>query len=279
MRRLDDRILIDRAAAANIPDERATGDFLSSQRVFVSSVMAGLEDERRAAADAIENLGAEPVWFEAFGGRDDDPEAAYLSEVASSTIYVGILGHRYGRLLRSRRSATHEEYREAEKRGLRISVWTVSQADWDGDQQVFVDEVRAFHTTGSFTSQDDLARGIRQRLRKIAAEELSPWCKLGSAVFRAKRIRMNSRVLEVEALVLDEEVAAYLESLRPSGWAAGDVRFTDPARSVLVRVTDVESTMRLGARPQSGHHDGRAAGACRSLRGHDVFGRRTILQP
>jgi hypothetical protein len=107
----------------------------------------------------------------------------------------------------------------------------------------FIDEVRTFHTTGSFSSPEGLARGVAQRLRKIAAEELSPWCKLGPAVFRARRIRYGSQGLEVEAHVLDDEVGAFLESLRPSGWASGDTRFTEHARSVMVRVTDVESTM------------------------------------
>ena len=36
--------------------------------------------------------------------RDDDADAAYLAEVGSSSIYLGILARSYGRLLQSRRS-------------------------------------------------------------------------------------------------------------------------------------------------------------------------------
>jgi hypothetical protein len=61
--------------------------------------------------------------WERFGGRDSDPNEAYLAEVRSSTIYVGLLGARYGRLLPDRYSATHQEFREAEREGLRTSVW------------------------------------------------------------------------------------------------------------------------------------------------------------
>lgn len=242
MRQEQESLLIDRSAAAAVPDDRGVIDFLTTQRVFISSVMADLQDERRAVAAALVTLGAKPVWFEAFGGRDDDPEGAYLSEVASSTIYVGILGRRYGKLLASRRSASHEEYREAERRGLRISVWTIASQDWDGDQQSFVDEVRTFHTTGSIVSPEHLADGVVERLRRIAAEELSPWCKLGPALFRARRIQMTSKGLEVETHVRDDEVAAFLESLRPTGWGTRDIRFTDPAHSLLVRVDEVEAT-------------------------------------
>ena len=52
-------------------------NLLSKERVFISSVMK-LEEER-ASARAIRDLGAEPVWFEEFGGRDADPETAYLN--------------------------------------------------------------------------------------------------------------------------------------------------------------------------------------------------------
>lgn len=65
-------------------------------------MMAALAEERAAVAAAIRELGAEPIWFEGFGGRDADPEAAYLAEIRSSTIYVGILGGHYGRILPSK---------------------------------------------------------------------------------------------------------------------------------------------------------------------------------
>lgn len=113
----DAALVLDRAAAAEQPSPEDLRAWTAEQRVFISSVMAGLEEERAAVAEAVAGLGAEPVWFERFGGRDDDAETAYLSEVASSSVYVGLLAERYGRPLPSRYSATHLEYREAEQRG------------------------------------------------------------------------------------------------------------------------------------------------------------------
>jgi hypothetical protein len=60
--------------------------------------MDELKLERRAVAEAIRHFGAQPVWFEDFGGRDGDASDAYTGEVASSTVYIGIMGQRYGRL-------------------------------------------------------------------------------------------------------------------------------------------------------------------------------------
>lgn len=119
---------VDLAAAAARPTPDAVAGWAADQRVFVSSVMGGMTAERRAVVAGIEQVGAQPVWFEGFGGRDDDAELAYLSEVASSTVYVGILGRTYGRLQKSRRSATHDEYREAERRGLRIRAYVAPTA-------------------------------------------------------------------------------------------------------------------------------------------------------
>ena len=87
--------------------------------VFISSVMAELGKERAAAANGVRSLGAKPVMFEEFGGRDADPLDAYLGEVETSQIYDGILGQSYGRPLPTRFSATHTEIRHAEQQGLR----------------------------------------------------------------------------------------------------------------------------------------------------------------
>jgi Domain of unknown function (DUF4062) len=239
-------VLVDRASAAAVPPDADIRDFLSTERVFISSAMATLKEERAAVANAIKQLGAEAIWFEQFGGREADPEAAYLDEVRSSTIYVGILGARYGKILPSRFSATHTEYLAAEHGDLRISVWTVADESWDGHQQAFVQEVRSFHVTGSYAHAADLAEGVEQRLKRIAAEELSPWCKLGKLVFRAQRIVVSSNRLQVEAHVRDAEVADSLEAMRSRFGMGTELQFTDPSRSIRVRVQEVQSTARSG---------------------------------
>lgn len=202
--------------------------------------MGGMADERRAAVRAVQAVGAEPVWFEGFGGRDDDAEVAYLSEVASSTVYVGILGRSYGRLLKSRLSATHEEYREAERRGLRIRAFVCADGDLQGDQVSFLDEIRQFHVTGSYADHDELARGVEAGLKWIAAQDLAPWCKVGDAVFRARCVEDDGTRITVRASVHDAAVVAALEQLRAGQWGgAQDTRVTWAGRSEAVRAGSV----------------------------------------
>lgn len=235
-------VRVDRSAVA-VPAEADIRDFLASQRVFISSHMESLKSERRAIAEAVRDAGAQPVWFEEFGGRDADPENAYLAEVAGSSIYVGVLGGVYGRQDPvTRYSATHAEYRAAETGGLRISVWTANRADWGGLQQEFVNEVQTFHVTGSFDSPEGLADGVTQRLRQIAAEELSPWCKLGHLIFRASEIHASGDEIVVTAYIRDAQVGAEIEDMDPQNWRGTDLAFTDAYRSLRVDVREVSTT-------------------------------------
>src|SRR5713101_3206501 len=132
-------LLIDRAAAAELPSAESVREWAREKRAFISSVMAELAAERQAAAAGVRAVGLRAVMFEDFGGRDADPEEAYLAEVEGSDIYIGILGRRYGKPMRSRYSATHVEYLHAEKHALRMAVWTLAAPDREGHEQSFLD--------------------------------------------------------------------------------------------------------------------------------------------
>lgn len=245
----DEALIVDRAAAAvqlSLDDVRA---WASGKRVFISSVMDGLEAERRAVADAIRDLGADPICFEEFGARDQDPEQAYLSEVDLSDAYVGILGSRYGRQdAVTGYSATHAEYLRAIDRGLRLGVWVMGVEDMAGHQRDFLSEVRTYFTTESVDGAEMLASRVASRLEKIAAEDLSPWCKVGNVVFRARSIRDDGTDLIVDAQVRDRDVLHQLQALRPDGFRAAqivDVSFADAA--VVARPVSVESEVVSGA--------------------------------
>ena len=64
-------------------------------RVFVSSTLRELADERRAARAAIERLRLAPVMFE-LGARPHPPRELYRSYLEQSDVFVGIYGESYG---------------------------------------------------------------------------------------------------------------------------------------------------------------------------------------
>ncbi|MDE0626840.1 MAG: DUF4062 domain-containing protein [Bryobacterales bacterium] len=235
-------LVIDRAAAVTPPDD-AIREWALDKRVFISSVMAELSNERQAAAEGIRSLGARPILFEAFGGRDADPSNAYLGEVEASDIYVGILGRRYGSLLPSRFSATHAEFRHAEEHGLRIAVWCLETQDREGPQQSFLDEVRTFHVAPAFRSPADLQQQLIERLKDIASEDLSPWVKLGQVLFRATEVTHGGGRIWIKARIRRDKVLRALESTGQDRFGRGDdYLFTWAGRCCNVRVVNVRST-------------------------------------
>lgn len=246
----DEPLIVDRASSAVRLSDGQVAEWAADKRVFISSVMEELSDERRSVANAVRDLGAEPVWFEEFGGRDQDPEQAYLSEVDSSHIYIGILGTRYGRPDPATGfSATHAEYLRAVERGLRVSVWVLNVNDMEGHQRTFLEEVRSYFTTETVDGAGRLAARVSDRLRSIAAEDVTPWCKVGNVALRASTIRDDGTTITVETDVRDGDVAHALQRLRPDVLGGGQrplrVVFTDTATTA--RVESVHNTVTAGS--------------------------------
>jgi predicted ATPase len=74
-------------AAIRTPDQRL--------RVFVSSTLGELADERAAVARAINALRLTPVMFE-LGARPHPPRELYRAYLAQSDIFIGLYWQRYG---------------------------------------------------------------------------------------------------------------------------------------------------------------------------------------
>jgi predicted ATPase/class 3 adenylate cyclase len=77
----------DRAAVILTPDQRV--------RVFISSTLEELAEERAAALRAIRRLHLVPVWYES-GARPHPPRSMYRAYLEQSQIFVGIYWQRYG---------------------------------------------------------------------------------------------------------------------------------------------------------------------------------------
>jgi hypothetical protein len=69
------------------PDQRV--------RVFISSTLEELAEERAAARRAIRRLHLVPVWFES-GARPHPPRSMYRAYLEQSQVFVGIYWQRYG---------------------------------------------------------------------------------------------------------------------------------------------------------------------------------------
>ena len=126
---------------------------------------------------------------------------------------------------------------------LRIAAWCSEAEDREGHERSFLEEIRVFHVTPSFRTPDDLQRQVEARLRTIAAEDLAPWCKLGTSIFRATEITDDGNEIRLTARVRSEEVDHALEALRGHGGFRGDdARITWNGRSRSVRLISMKVT-------------------------------------
>jgi hypothetical protein len=63
-----------------------------------------------------------------------------------------------------------------------VAAWAKDLRDREGHEESFLAEIKTFHTTGLFATPAELADEVERRVRRIAAEELPPWVKLGPIV-------------------------------------------------------------------------------------------------
>src|SRR5215831_3360855 len=85
------------ASPSRAPAERAGVILTPDQRVrvFVSSTLGELAEERAAARRAITRLHLVPVWYES-GARPHPPRSMYRAYLEQSQVFVGIYWQRYG---------------------------------------------------------------------------------------------------------------------------------------------------------------------------------------
>lgn len=239
-------MVIDATAAARRADPESAREWLLAQRVFISSAMGDTAAERRAVAAAVEEEGARAVWFEEFG-RDADAQEAFLSEVDSSSVYLGILNEQYGRFNPPEGfSATEAEYLRAREGGKRVQVFVAADAPGrEGHLTRLIERVRFHTTTENYVDVDDLVRRVRRRLHELAAEALSPWVKLGDFAFRADRVDADATTATIQARV-SEEIAFRFESMRDQRFGRERLRFVHGARVAEGELANVRRTTRAG---------------------------------
>lgn len=237
-------MIIDLTGAARRPDPERARHWLADQRVFISSAMGDTATERQAVADVVRHEGAEPIWFEELG-RDAGAEEAYLDGVDRATIYVGILKEQYGRQLETGFSATESEYLRARELGKRVAVYSSAEAAVrEGHLNLFLDRIRVFITTESYSDLADLGERARRRLHELAGEALSPWVKLGDYVFRADEIADHGGTVAIKARIGDE-IAHAFEAMR-DGWSRPRLRLTYGTRVADGDLEAVRRTVRAG---------------------------------
>jgi uncharacterized protein DUF4062 len=197
------------------PGERADVILTPDQRVrvFISSTLGELADERAAARRAIARLHLVPVFYES-GARPHPPRSMYRAYLDQSQVFVGIYWQRYGWVAPGMSiSGLEDEYRLASGKPMLLYLKRPAP-DQEPRMQAFLDGIRAAGTVSyrTFTTPRELERLLADDLAVLLSESFA-----GAAV------------------------AAGVSPAGPGEPGAADL----PAGTVTFLLTDIEGSTRL----------------------------------
>jgi class 3 adenylate cyclase len=197
------------------PDQRV--------RVFISSTLEELAEERAAARRAIRRLHLVPVWYES-GARPHPPRSMYRAYVDQSQVFVGIYWQRYGWVAPGMDvSGLEDEYRLAAGKPMLLYLKRPAP-EQEPQLRAMIDRIRV---SGSVSYR---AFGTPRELERLLAEDLA--------------------VLLSESFV-GAVPAAGAPGVSPAG-AGGPAGAELPAGTVTFVFTDIEgSTRRWEAVPEA----------------------------
>ncbi len=136
-------------------------------KLFISSVQKEFAAERMALVqyireDALLSSFFDVFLFEEIAANSHSAEKVYLSEVAASQIYLGILGNEYGYEDFQGLSPTEREYNEATKLNLQKWIYVKGKEDSTRHpkEKIFVNKVSESVSRKRFSSLEELKKEV-----------------------------------------------------------------------------------------------------------------------
>ena len=141
-------------------------------RVFISSTIEELKEERKSVINAIRDLKLRPVFFEE-GARPNDPRDVYKAYLEQSDIYVGIFWKRYGEILPDDTiSGIEDEYNLSERK-LRLIYVKEATEERDPRLEALLQRIRDDGPTYcKFGNDIELADKVKNDIMQLLSENL-----------------------------------------------------------------------------------------------------------
>src|SRR5213595_760293 len=155
-----------RAGVILTPDQRV--------RVFISSTLGELAEERAAARRAIARLHLVPVWYES-GARPHPPRPMYRAYVKQSQVFVGIYWQRYGWVAPGMEiSGLEDEYRLAAGKPMLLYLKRPAP-DQEPRLAAMIDTIRDAGTVSyrTFATPRELERLLADDLAVLLSESFA----------------------------------------------------------------------------------------------------------
>ena len=143
--------------------------------IFISSTIEELKQERKAVADAINQM---PYWkaiyAESFPARAECSRVVCLEEVRQCHIYIGIFKDKYGYIPKGKNptclSATALEYQEAIKCKMPTLIFVYNdKSNREKELAAFLAPLMDFdrgHFVDFFSCEEELVKSIREAIQQ-----------------------------------------------------------------------------------------------------------------
>jgi len=193
------------------PDQRV--------RVFISSTLGELAEERAAARRAIARLHLVPVWYES-GARPHPPRSMYRAYLKQSQVFVGIYWQRYGWVAPGMEiSGLEDEYRLAVGKPMLLYLKRPAPAQ-EPRLAAMIEAVRAAGTASyrTFATPRELERLLADDLAVVLSERFAgepggPELPAGTVTFLLTDIEGSTRLWERSP----EAMEVALQRAQPAG--------------------------------------------------------------
>ena len=183
-------------------------------RVFVSSTLAELADERAAVARAIEALRLTPVMFE-LGARPHPPQELYRAYLAQSDIFIGLYWQRYGWVGPGMDiSGLEDEFRLSGSLPRLIYLKTPAP-DLEPRLEAMIAQLQADATASyrTFRTPRELARLVREDLATLLSERFAASASRPAPPPAAARVVPSMPVTSTALMGREGDIAAVADLL------------------------------------------------------------------
>jgi predicted ATPase len=197
-------------------------------RVFISSTIGELKDERVAAERAIRSLRFHPVLFE-MGARPHPPRDLYRAYLAQSAIFIGIYWQSYGWVAPEMEiSGIEDEYRLSGDKPKLIYIKEPAPERHESLTQMLADIADADVSYRKFRTADELEKLIMDDLavlitERFVASSVETTPAPAVATRDALPVSVNeffgrdSEIERLEKLLVEDDTASLVTLLGPGG--------------------------------------------------------------
>ena len=192
-------------AVIRTPDQRL--------RIFVSSTLAELADERRAVSRAITTLRLTPVMFE-LGARPHPPQELYRAYLGQSDIFIGLYWQSYGQIGAGMQLSGLEEEFELSQALPRLLYVKTPAPNRDARLTNLLSRIKQEASYRTFRTPSELSQLVRDDLATLLSERfatLRPQVPDAGSVAPPSRTSHTSRFLPVDTTSLvgrEQEIEA-----------------------------------------------------------------------